>query len=258
MGDRADVVICDRVDCGIAVLTLNNPARRNALSLEMRRKLIEYVRSLDADAAVRAIVLTGASGDFCSGGDITGQGQSSLADGRERFRITHELVRLLARGRKPRLAAVEGWAAGAGLSLALLCDTIIASTSAKFSAPFGRLGLVGDLGLLHTLPARIGHGRARQMLLYGEPVSADEALSIGLIDRLAPEGQSLDVAVERARLLSQCAPLPLELTRQYLLRGLDEVLDWEREVQAALMTTDDHREGRTAFLEKRSPQFTGR
>lgn len=258
MDDETQVVLCKVAEGGIAVLTLNNPARRNALSLDMRRKLIELLRQLDSDVAVRAIVLTGAGGHFCSGGDISGQGQSNLADGRERFRITHEMVRTLARGPKPKIAAVEGWAAGAGLSLALLCDTVVASANAKFSAPFGRLGLIADLGLLHTLPARIGHGRARQMLLYGEPASANEALSIGLIDRLVPEGAALEAAFERARLLAQSAPLPLELTRQYLCRGLDETFNWEREVQAALMTTEDHREGRAAFLEKRVPRFAGR
>lgn len=258
MAHEAETVLCEVREDGIAVLTLNNPARRNALSLEMRRKLTDILRQLNEDAAVRVIVLTGAGGHFCAGGDIKNQGQSSLADGRERFRITHEMVRLLVLGAKPTIAAVEGWAAGAGLSLALLCDTVVAGEGAKFSAPFGRLGLIADLGLLHTLPARIGNGRARQMLLYGEPLAANEALSIGLIDRLAPDDAVLAAALDRARQLAQSAPLSLELTRQYLWRGLDEALDWEREVQAALMTTEDHREGRAAFLENRAPRFIGR
>ena len=205
-------------DGDIAILTLDNPARRNALSLEMRLKLTEALRRLDGDADVRALVLTGTGGHFCAGGDIAGQGSGSLADGRERFRMTHEMVRLLVRCSKPSIAAVEGWAAGAGLSLALLCDSVVAGEGAKFSAPFGKVGLIADLGLLHTLPRRIGEGRARQMLLYGEAMEAREALAT----------------------------------------GLDEALDWEREAQAALMTTEDHAEGRNAFLEKRAPRFAGR
>lgn len=248
----------ERREGEIAILTLDNPARRNALSMEMRQRMIEALRRLETDADIRALVLTGAGGHFCAGGDITGQGSASLAAGRERFRVTHEMARLMVGGSKPIVAAVEGWAAGAGLSLALLCDTVVAADSAKFSAPFGKLGLVGDLGLMHTLPQRVGEGRARQILLYGEPVDAAQALAIGLIDRIAPAGAALDAALERARTLAASAPLPLAVTRRYLSRGLDSVLEWERDMQAALMTTEDHGEGRAAFLEKRAPRFTGR
>ncbi|KZD08968.1 enoyl-CoA hydratase/isomerase family protein [Oceanibaculum pacificum] len=248
----------ERREGEIAILTLDNPARRNALSMAMRERMIEALRRLETDADIRALVLTGAGGHFCAGGDITGQGNASLAAGRERFRVTHEMARLMAGGSKPIVAAVEGWAAGAGLSLALLCDTVVAADSAKFSAPFGKLGLVGDLGLMHTLPQRVGEGRARQILLYGEPVEAAQALAIGLIDRIAPTGGALDAALARARTLAASAPLPLAVTRRYLSRGLDAVLEWERDMQAALMTTEDHGEGRAAFLEKRAPRFVGR
>ena len=258
MAEQQAQVLRESRDGDIAILTLDNPARRNALSLEMRLKLTEALRRLDGDADVRALVLTGTGGHFCAGGDIAGQGSGSLADGRERFRMTHEMVRLLVRCSKPSIAAVEGWAAGAGLSLALLCDSVVAGEGAKFSAPFGKVGLIADLGLLHTLPRRIGEGRARQMLLYGEAMEAREALATGLVDRLAPDGGVLEAARERARLLAAAAPLPQQLTRQYLWRGLDEALDWEREAQAALMTTEDHAEGRNAFLEKRAPRFAGR
>ncbi|MBU0724036.1 MAG: enoyl-CoA hydratase/isomerase family protein [Alphaproteobacteria bacterium] len=258
MAETSPLVLGERIDGSVAILTLDNPARRNALSVEMRHRMIEALRRLEADPAIRALVLTGSGGHFSAGGDIVGQDTVTLADGRERFRITHEMVRLMVGGGKPIIAAVEGWAAGAGLSLALLCDTVVAGDTAKFTAPFGKIGLVADLGLLHTLPERIGQGRARQMLLYGEPVAAAEALSIGLVDRVVPAGTVLEAALERARLLGEAAPLPVAITRRYLSRGLEEALDWERDMQAALMTTEDHREGRLAFLEKRAPRFIGR
>jgi enoyl-CoA hydratase/carnithine racemase len=258
MAEAGPLILGERQDSEIAILTLDNPARRNALSMDMRRRMIDAFRRLETDPSTRALVLTGSGGHFCAGGDIAGQGASALPDGRERFRVTHELCRLMAGGSKPIVAAVEGWCVGAGLSLALLCDTVVAGEGAKFSVPFGRIGLVADLGLLHTLPARIGQGRARQMLLYGEPVDAAEALRTGMIDRIVPDGTALDAALECARTLAAAAPLPIALTRQYLSQGLSAALDWEREVQAALMTTDDHAEGRAAFLEKRPARFTGR
>lgn len=241
------------------VLTLDNPARRNALARPMRTALLEAITRIEADRDARAIVVTGAGGNFCSGGDIESMNESSdLAAGRERFRQSHDLVRLFLRCSKPIIAAVEGWAAGAGVGLALCCDTIVADEKARFVASFGRVGLVADFGLLHTLPARVGHGHARTILLYGEPVDAPEAHRIGMIDRLAPPGQALAVALERADRFAGSAPLSLAYTKAALARNFDAVLDWERETQAALLQTHDHREGRAAFLEKRAPNFTGR
>ena len=183
---------------------------------------------------------------------------ADLAAGRERFRTTHHMVRLLAKGSKPAIAAVEGWCAGAGVGLALLCDTVIAGEGARFMLPFARVGLVPDFGLLHTLPLRVGAGRARQMMLYGEPVDAATALRIGLADHTAPAGAALPAAIERARLFAGRAPLATALTRQHLAGGLDAVLDWERDTQSAMFMTADHAEGRDAFLAKREPVFKGR
>ena len=181
-----------------------------------------------------------------------------LLAGRERFRITHRLIRMLIKSRLPIVAAVEGYAVGAGLSLALCCDTIVSAAEAKLAAGFGRVGLVADLGMLHTLPARIGQGRARQILLYGEQMTGADAERISLVDHVTSAGGALAVAMERARAFTAAAPLPIALTRQYLANGLDAALDWEREVQASLFMTADHAEGRSAFLEKRTPAFTGR
>ena len=253
-----DEVLLESREGDIAVLSLNVPARRNALGMAMRAALVDALERLEADPAVRAIVLTGTGGVFSSGGDISGMDASDLAAGRERFRLTHRLVRLMIKGSKPLIAAVEGWAAGAGVGLALCCDTIVASLEARFVLSFGKVGLIPDFGSLHTLPLRIGQGRARQMMLYGEAVGAAAALEIGLVDQTAPPGTALAAAIERARLFAGTAPLPIGLTKQYLASGLDAALDWERDMQSALFMTSDHAEGKAAFLAKRPPVFTGR
>ena len=240
-----------------AVLTLDHPARRNALAMAMRQRLVDALEAIEADRDVRAVVIAGAGGTFCAGGDISGMDATDLAAGRERFRLTHRLVRLLIKGRTPVVAAVEGWCVGAGLSLALCCDTIVAAADARFMAGFGKVALVADLGLLHTLPARVGQGRARQVVLYGETMDAAAAERIGLIDHIVPPGTALEAGLARAALFHDAAPLPLALTRQYLAAGLDAALDWERETQSALFQTADHAEGKAAFLAKRGPVFRG-
>lgn len=158
----------DRHDA-TAVVTLNQPARKNALAMPMRQDLIAAFERIETDPSVRAVVVTGAEGTFCSGGDIGGMNAEDFAAGRERFRITHRLVRLMVESAKPYLAAVEGWAAGAGMGMAICCDTVVAAEDARFVSPFGKLGLVPDFALLHTLPRRIGEGPARQIFLRGAP-----------------------------------------------------------------------------------------
>jgi 2-(1,2-epoxy-1,2-dihydrophenyl)acetyl-CoA isomerase len=249
-------VLTDR-DGSTLILTMNNTARRNALSMPLRAALIEALERVDSEPGIRALVVTGAGGTFCAGGDISGMNVRDLGLGRERFRLTHRLVKLMVHASKPIVAAVEGFAVGAGLSLALCCDTVVAADDARFGAPFGRLGLIADCGLNHTLPARIGAGRARQMLLYGEQIDAAAAERIGLVDHVTPRGGALDLALQRARLLSEMAPLSLAMTKSLLAEGLDAALDRELDMQSALFLTADHVEGRDAFLEKRRPAFRG-
>jgi enoyl-CoA hydratase/carnithine racemase len=240
---------------GIALLTLNYPERRNALAIPMRQALADAFERLEADASVRSVVLTGAGGVFSAGGDISGMNVSDFAGGRERFRLTHRLVRLMIESRLPIVAAVEGFAVGAGLSLALCCDTIVAAKSARLAASFGKIGLVADFGLLHTLPRRVGEGRARQIFLYGEMIGAAEAERMGLVDRVVSNGAALETALERAGVLTESAPLPIAMTKTFLAAGLAEALEFERTTQSALFLTPDHAEGKAAFLGKRKPVF---
>ncbi|MBV8524962.1 MAG: enoyl-CoA hydratase/isomerase family protein [Acetobacteraceae bacterium] len=241
----------------VLVLTMNYPERRNALAMPMREAMIAALERAEADRDVRALVLTGAGGIFSSGGDISAMGARDIAAGRERFRITHRFVRLMIESSRPIIAAVEGWAAGAGMSVALCCDTIIAAEDARFVASFGRVGLMGDLGLLHTLPARVGQGRARQILLYGEPVDAPRAEQMGLIDQVVPNGRALEAALQRAQMFAAAAPLPVALTKRWLAQGLAEALERERDLQTMLFLSADHAEGVEAFMQKRKPFFKG-
>ena len=241
----------------IAILTMNAPKRRNALSMAMRRLMIGALDRLESDRDIRAIVVTGEGGTFSAGGDISDMDATDLAAGRDRFRISHRLVGAMIHNAKPIIAAVEGWCVGAGMSVALCCDTIVAAADARFMASFGRIGLIADLGLPHTLPRRVGEGRARQILLYGETFGAEQAERIGLIDHVVAPGTALEAALARAALFADAAPLPVALTKAFLARGLDEALALERDYQSALFGTADHAEGKAAFLGKRKPAFTG-
>lgn len=240
-----------------AILTLNRPARRNALSMEMREVLLAASDRVESDPAVRAVVVTGAGGHFCAGGDIAAMDQKTVAESRDRFRFGHRMVRAVMASQKPWLAAVEGWAVGAGLGMALICDTVIASEAAGFGAGFGKIGLIPDWGLLHTLPRRIGEAKARQLLLYCETLRGPEALAIGLIDQLVPAGGALDAALARAEALAGIAPQSIALVKSFYVQGLAEVLEWERNAQALVAQTADHEEGKAAFREKRPPKFRG-
>lgn len=242
---------------GVLTLTLDYPARRNALALPLREALHEALEAAQGDAEIRAVVLAGAGGSFCSGGDISGMEVADAMAGRERMRRTHRLIRLMVAGRLPIVAAVEGWCVGAGLSLACACDTILAAEDACFMAGFGRIGLIPDLGLPFTLPARIGAGRARQMFLYGSRLSAAEAERIGLVDGVVPKGQALAAAAEKARFLAAQAPLPIALAKRMLAEGLERALEDERHFQTLCFLSAEHAEGRAAFLAKREPDFGG-
>lgn len=244
-------------DGAVLVLTMDYPARRNALAMPLRLALEDALERAHGDSGVRAVVLTGAGGVFCSGGDISGMDIKSAMDGRDRMRRTHRFLRLMAKGGLPIVAAVEGWCVGAGMSLACACDTIVAAEDARFMAGFHKIGLMSDLGLPFFLPRRVGVGRARRILFYHEQIGAPEAERIGLVDFLAPKDGALAAALEKAHFLAREAPGPIRLTKQMLAEGLDEALEQEKTYQGLLFTTADFAEGRDAFLNKRTPEFKG-
>ncbi|MDO5371683.1 enoyl-CoA hydratase/isomerase family protein [Paracoccus sp. (in: a-proteobacteria)] len=242
---------------GVLVLTLNEPQRRNPLTQAIKDGLFQALTSARTDEAVRAVVLTGAGGNFCAGGDLATLGTETVAGARERMMRSGDLIRRMVRYPKPLYAAVEGWAAGAGLSIALACDGIVAGEGARFLASFVRVGLIPDLGMLGSLPARIGPAPARRMMLSAEPMDAAAAQAAGLVDEVTAEGAALDRAVELARAAAARAPLPQAHVKDFLARAVDEALDYEALIQPLLLASQDAAEGRAAFFDKREPQFKG-
>lgn len=243
---------------GIRVLTMAEPTRRNALSDDMRGALRDALQSAHDDAAVRALVLTGSGGCFCAGGDIKAMGQP-IPIALKRLDVVHDIVRLIALGPKPVVAAVDGAAYGGGMSLALCCDLVVAAESARFCASFARVGLVPDMGIMWSLPRRVGAARAQQILLDGRDRAGPEAVETGIADILA-DGDPVARAIDAAGTLVPAAPLPAAHLRPILARhhgDLESVLRDERAAQAALFATQDHDEARRAFLEKRPPEFSG-
>ncbi|MFI0368919.1 enoyl-CoA hydratase/isomerase family protein [Actinomadura sp. 1N219] len=248
-------------DGAVRVLRLNRPAKRNAFTLESMAALQERLDDGLADPEIRAFVLTGSEGTFCAGVDIAVLENATVAGTYGNLNALHRTVRTLAAGAKPVVAAVEGHAVGAGLSLALACDLVVAAEDATFRCAFPRLGLMADLGLLWSLPKRVGDGRARRMLLLDEPVRGDEAAGIGLADYPAAPGEALPAAMDVARRLAEQPPMAVAFTKAMLAGGhqsLDAILRHEASDQALLHGTADFREGVTAFTERRDPSFTGR
>ena len=246
---------------GIAVLTMHNPEKRNAFSPAIRDGLIAHVEALMRDASCRALVLQGSGGTFCSGGDITTFEDRPAMAARRAMAQSHRYVRALITGGKPVIAAVEGYAFGGGLGLALCCDQVVAARDAKFCASFARVGLMPDIGLLWTLPQRVGLGAAKEMLMLATVLGAEEALELGLIDEVAEPGGALDGALALARRFAAMAPGALALTKDALARfpmDIEEELTCEAQGQGLLFGTEDVREGVRAFFEKRDPRFVGK
>ncbi|GAB2972236.1 enoyl-CoA hydratase/isomerase family protein [Nocardioides montaniterrae] len=249
------------VDSGaVRVITLNRPERKNAIDLPLRYALADALEAADADPTVRAIVLTGADGAFCSGGDISTMQRAPRHETTARANAAQRVIRAIWGTPKPVVAAVEGPAYGAGAALALACDRVVAATDAVFATTFTGVGLAGDMGIFASLPARVGVPRARQMLMLGSRITAEQGEPYGLVDRLVVPGEALDAALEDARKLAAGPPLALGVIKQMLTgetRHPLAVLDLEVRNQTMLWDTDDFAEGVAAFAEKRRPVFGG-
>ena len=247
----------DRAD-GIARIAINRPDKRNAMNAEVRRALMAAFETALEDDSVRAIVLTGNGGTFCAGGDIDTMAGLDAPAGRARMKANHRIVRLLAEAEKPVVAAVEGYAVGAGAGLALLADTIVMAEGATIGFPFFKVGLIPDYALLFTLPRRVGEARAKQILLYARNYDAKAALAAGLADEIAAKGQAEARARACATELAAMPPHAFALAKRQLWLGpasLDAALEMEAMGQSLSFGTDEHAEGRAAFAEKRAPKF---
>jgi enoyl-CoA hydratase/carnithine racemase len=244
----------------VVTVTMNNPAKRNAYSSHMREALIARLTPLMNDPDCGAIVLTGAGGHFCSGGDIGQMQDLNLLEKRTQLTQTHQVVRLLVTGNKPVITAVEGFAIGAGISLAAAGDHVVTSRTAKFCASFMRVNFIADLGLMWSLPQRVGLGKAKELLALCETFDGAEAQRIGLADRLAEPGDALRVAEEVAARFAETPPMAMALLKSALANRcstFDETLRAEVDYQALLSQSNDHKNAVAAFLEKRTPVFKG-
>ncbi|PJI42309.1 enoyl-CoA hydratase-related protein [Ferrovibrio sp.] len=248
------------IPAGVQVIRLNYPSKRNALSLALRAELIAAMEAAMAAPAVRAVVLTGSGGAFCAGGDISSMQNVAGVSGRQRLANLHRLARLVVAGPKPVIAAVEGYAYGAGMSLALLCDQVVAASDAKFCCSFGKIGLMPDMAALWTVPQRVNAGWVKRLLMLAEEIDGDTAGRIGLADEVTAPGEVLTAALALAAKFAALAPLPVGFIKTTLARGpqpLEALLAQEADGQALLFNSADFAEGRDAFLAKRKPVFTG-
>lgn len=245
----------------VRVLTLNRPEVRNAIDLELRVALADELDKAMADHGVRVVVLTGAGNTFCSGGDISTMHRQTAPEARPRAEAAQRVIRSLWGGTKPVIAAVEGFAYGAGTALALACDRIVASTESVFATSFTGVGLAGDMGIFASLPARVGPAVARQMLLLPRRISGAEAHRLGMVDSLAEPGDVLRDAMADAERIAEGPPLAMGVIKTMLAswpRDPLQVLDAEIDAQTALFDTEDFAEGVAAFHERRTPVFRGK
>jgi 2-(1,2-epoxy-1,2-dihydrophenyl)acetyl-CoA isomerase len=259
---------------GVLTLTMNRPEKLNAMSNEMMPAMLEELTRASADPQVRAVVLTGAGRGFCAGGDVGGMNQAntqaqtgaapppSLEESVSRLRRSEQASALLYEMPKVTIAAVNGPAAGAGLSLAMACDVRIASDVARFGTAFAKVGFSGDFGGTYLLTRLVGSAKARELYFMADVFDAQEALRIGLVNRVVPAA-SFKEEVEKLAMRIAAGP---QIAYSYMKANLNAalnsnlaaILDREALGQSLTGRTQDHREAAKAFVEKREPKFQGR
>jgi len=246
----------------IATITVNRPEKLNALNAATIGELGRAIDEARARDDVAGVILTGAGRAFVAGADISELASQSPPQARERARRGQQIFRRYETSPKPTIAAVNGFALGGGCELAMACHVRIASEQAKFGQPEVKLGILPGYGGTQRLPRLVGKGRALQLLLTGEMIDAQEALRIGLVNRVVPPGDLMTAAEGMLRQMLANAPLALAGCAESVDRGLEMALEeglaFEANQFALLASTQDMTEGMRAFLEKRAPEFSGR
>lgn len=250
------------VENGIATVTLDRPEKMNALSEEMYADMARIFEEVQADEAVRAVILTGAGKAFCSGSDVGGMANVDVLSNRARMKRRHRMITNLVNIEKPVIAAVNGACVGIGFSIALACDLIVASDNAKFSQIFKKIGLAPDGGSIFFLVQHLGIARAKELVYSARMLPAEEAHAWGMVTKVVPQGELPAAANTMARELADSATYALGLAKKMFQSmytpTLEALLETELLSQATARLTDDHKEGLAAFAEKRKPEFRGR
>jgi 2-(1,2-epoxy-1,2-dihydrophenyl)acetyl-CoA isomerase len=249
------------IEGGVAVVTINRPERKNAITMVMRKQFQDVFQELQDNDEIRAIVLTGAGKDFSAGADVGEIGNGGVRGNLGNARTRTRMVRAVAHTHKPIIAAIEGVCIGMSFAMALACDFIICAENARFQFAFRHIGLVMDAGAGWLLERHVGVMRAKEIAYSGRFVSGQQASEYGFALDAVPEGTALDRALEMARDLATAPTVALsEIKRQFDTapgQTFDEALDYELTVQALMTWTEDFREGSTAFKEKRKPVYRG-
>ncbi|HUZ30793.1 MAG TPA: enoyl-CoA hydratase [Xanthobacteraceae bacterium] len=258
--------LIEDISDSVATLTFNRPDRLNALSTPIMDGLLEALPRLASDPGIGVIVLTGAGRAFCAGGDVKsmaeGAAERSVEQAVTHLRQRMEVSRLLHEIPKPTIAMVNGPAAGAGMSLALACDLRFAAQSARFVTAFANIGFSGDFGGSYFLSKLIGTGKARELYYTAEPLDAAQAFALGIVNKVVADADLAGATMAFARKLARGPRIALALMKQNFNAAengtLAELLDLEARRQVETGRTADHKEAARAFVEKRTPTFTGR
>lgn len=237
----------------VLIITMNRPEAKNAINGELATGLLAAIQELNTDAGLTAGVLTGTGGAFCSGMDL-----KAFAKGEDIGPITEVFQN---GAEKPLIGAIEGFALAGGLEIALACDLLVAAEGARLGIPEVKVGLFAAGAGLMRLPSRVGYGKAMEMAVTGDPISAEDALAFGLIARLAEPGTAVDVAVELAERIAKNAPLAVAASKKMIraTQGATEEELWgiQGEMYAKVFRSNDAAEGPAAFAEKRDPNWSG-
>jgi enoyl-CoA hydratase len=249
-------------DDSVVTLTLNRPDKLNALNDALLSELLNAVLDLDRERAVRAVIVTG-TGDkaFAAGADVAAMSAMTAAQARQFAELGQRVGLAIEQAHMPFIAAINGFALGGGCELAMSCDILYASDKAKLGQPEVNLGVLPGFGGTQRLARRVGAGRAREMCMTGEMITAEQALRAGLVDAVVPHPDLLPRVRQLALKIAQKAPLAIALIKRAIERGQDVPPSIANEIElgcfASLFGTDDQREGMRAFLEKREPTFRG-
>ena len=256
-----ETIIYEKKD-GIAVIVLNRPEKRNAVSAKMRDELVDVLQDAGDDRHTRALIITGGTQVFCAGADLYDPPTPMELWDRVSPRRTYSYYHLIEDMGKPVIAAIAGYCLGGGLELACTCDIRIAAENAMLGDAHSRIGVIGGGGSTQRLARIVGVARAKELIFSGDPINAKEAERIGLVNKVVPAESLLDEAKKLANTYKERPPIVIKLAKAAISDGIQmgmvQALDYEAKCAAIVSLTEDYKEGINAFKEKRKPEYQGR